>query len=203
METLANFPAIIANGAGWYRSLGMPDSPGTKIFSISGDVVKPGFFETETGVTLRELIFSHSGGIREGGRLKAVLIGGAAGTFVNESVLDVPIGFDSLKSRGATLGSGAIMVMDESRNLLKMTASLIRFFRHESCGKCVPCRIGTAQLKLMIDESIEKGGLTGSDLDRLVNEAEFMSRTSLCPLGQSPILPLRSLKQFFESELIV
>jgi NADH:ubiquinone oxidoreductase subunit F (NADH-binding) len=95
------------------------------------------------------------------------------------------------------------MVMDESRDLMKMTSSLLKFFKHESCGKCVPCRIGTAQLKSMADEIIEKGVMSSIDLDRMVYEAEFMSRTSLCPLGQSPVLPLRSLKQFFENELIV
>lgn len=201
VETLANLPSIIANGADWYRSIGIPDLPGTKIFCISGDVIKPGFYETETGITLRELIFGHAGGIRNGKRLKAILIGGAAGTFVNDSVLDIPVGFDSLKAKGAVLGSGAIMVMDESRDLLKITSSLIRFFRHESCGKCVPCRIGTALLKSMIDDIIQKGVLSISDLDRMVDEAEFMSRTSLCPLGQSPLLPLRSLKQYFKNEL--
>jgi NADH-quinone oxidoreductase subunit F len=203
VETLANLPAIIANGPDWYRSIGMPDSPGTKIFCISGDVTKPGFCETETGITLRELIFGHAGGIRNGRRLRAVLTGGAAGTFVNDSLLDIPVGFDSLRARGAVLGSGAVMVMDETRDLIKMTASLLRFFKHESCGKCVPCRVGTAQLISMTDEIIRKGVLHSTDLDRMVDEAEFMSRTSLCPLGQSPVLPLRSLKQFFKSELTV
>lgn len=116
VETLATIPSIISNGPDWYSKLGTPESAGTKIFTISGDVVNPGFFEVEMGTTLRQLVFELAGGIKNGGKLKAILIGGAAGTFVDETVLDTPTGFDSLKEKGAVLGSGAVMVfsMDKS-----------------------------------------------------------------------------------------
>jgi len=174
-----------------------PESPGTKIFTISGDVVNPGFFEVEMGTTLRQLIFDLAGGIKEGKTLKAVLIGGAAGTFVDESVLDTPTGFDSLKEKGAVLGSGAIMVLGDDKSIPMVTQSILDFFRHESCGKCVPCRVGTDRLARMIDEH-NNGKSSGKvSLDDMLLEADYMAKTSLCPLGQSPVMPLRSLKRYF------
>lgn len=200
VETLATVPAIVGKGAAWYSSFGTPESPGTKIFTISGDVAKPGFFEVELGTTLRQLIFGLAGGMKEGKKLQAILLGGAAGTFVDETVLDTPTGFDSLKEKGAVLGSGAIMVLGEDKSVPLVTQSILEFFRHESCGKCVPCRVGTDRLVRMIHE------ITGSQysgttlLDDMLQEAEFMAKTSLCPLGQSPVMPLRSLKRYFSDQ---
>lgn len=202
VETLANIPAIIKNGSAWYSSTGCPDSHGTKIFTISGDIVNPGYFEVEMGVTLRELIYEFAGGISGNRKFKAALIGGAAGTFVNESVLDTPISYDSLKAVGATLGSGAIIVLDETKDLLKFTQSVLRFFRHESCGKCVPCRIGTTYLTSVVENMINNKSGATENLDTLVAEADYIAKNSLCPLGQSPILPLRSLKKYFSHEFL-
>jgi len=157
VETLATVPAIVGNGPGWYSKFGTSESPGTKIFTVSGDVVNPGFFEVEMGTTLRQLIFDLAGGIKDGKSLKAVLIGGAAGTFVDETVLDTPTGFDSLKEKGAVLGSGAIMVLAGDKSIPMVTRSILEFFKHESCGKCVPCRVGTDRLARMINE------ITGAD----------------------------------------
>jgi NADH:ubiquinone oxidoreductase subunit F (NADH-binding) len=199
VETLATLPTIIGIGAGEYSKLGLPESPGTKIFTISGDVEKPGFFEVEMGATLRELIFDLAGGIKNGAKLKAVLIGGAAGTFVDESVLDTPTGYDSLKEKGAVLGSGAIMVLDSSRSIKEMLHSILEFFKHESCGKCVPCRVGTDRLLRMIRD-INNGNSRGYKLDDMLDEADYIAKTSLCPLGQSPILPLASLKRYFSAD---
>lgn len=200
VETLATIPTIIEKGSEWYVNMGTKDSPGTKIFTISGDVNKPGFFEVEMGTTLRELIFNLAGGIRDGKKLKAVLIGGAAGTFVDETVLDTAISYDSLKEKGAVLGSGAIVVMSEDRSVSVMTGSILKFFKHESCGKCVPCRVGTAHLVQMFDDLVHPEKKNTIKLDDLISEAEYISRTSLCPLGQSPILPLRSLKRYFSNQ---
>ncbi len=197
VETLATVPAIVGNGAKWYSQFGTPESPGTKIFTISGDVVRPGFFEVQMGTTLRQLIFDLAGGIKEGKKLKAILIGGAAGTFVDESVLDTPTGFDSLKDKGAVLGSGAIMVLGDDKSIPHVIESILEFFRHESCGKCVPCRIGTDRLERMIKEHNSSKSSSRPSLDDMLSEADYMSKTSLCPLGQSPVMPLRSLKRYF------
>ncbi len=197
VETLATIPTIIENGSDWYLNLGSSDSPGTKIFTVSGDVVKPGYYEVEMGITLRQLIFDLAGGMKPGKELQGILLGGAAGTFVDETVLDTPMGYDSLKEKGAVLGSGAVMVISNDKSIPAITLSIIEFFKHESCGKCVPCRIGMKQL-LMIKRAMDQGKyIKGQGLDALLEEAEYMAKTSLCPLGQSPVLPLRSLKRYF------
>ena len=198
VETIATIPAIVEHGAEWYRGFGTEGSPGTKIFTISGDVVRPGYYETELGVPIRDLIYGFAGGIRGGSELKAVLLGGAAGTFVDPSVLDTPVGYDSLKSIGAVIGSGAVIVLSEERSIPEMTQSILHFFEHESCGKCVPCRVGMTVLSDRIDRYIEDQ--SEIDFDDLVAEAEYMAASSLCPLGQSPILPLRSLERYFSNE---
>jgi len=202
VETLAGIPSIIEHGAEWYKKTGTKDSPGTKIFTVSGDVNKPGYFELELGVTLREIISELAGGIKEGKKCNAVLIGGAAGTFVDKSVLDTPVGYDSLKEKGAVLGSGAIMVIAEDRSLPLITESIMRFFKHESCGKCVPCRVGMSQLVRMISAYNNQDSHDVNILDEMVAEADYMAKTSLCPLGQSPILPLRSLQRYFADSFL-
>lgn len=199
VETLATLPTIIGMGSEWYSKLGTPESPGTKIFTISGDVEKPGFFEVDMGVTFRELIYDLAGGIKNGKKLKAVLTGGAAGTFIDESVLDTPTGYDSLKAKGASLGSGAIIVLSEDSSINKMLESILEFFKHESCGKCVPCRVGTDRLVRMIKD-MNNGNNENFTLDEMVSEAQYMAKTSLCPLGQSPIMPLLSLQRYFKHE---
>ena len=202
VETLSTIPSIIENGAKWYTGMGTEDSPGTKIFTVSGDVNNPGFFELELGVTLRELIYELAGGMKEGKKLQAVLIGGAAGKFVDETVLDTPMGFDSLKEKGAVLGSGAVMVLGEDKSIPDVTRSILEFFKHESCGKCVPCRVGMSQLVRLIHENNNPGRKNLNLLDDMVAEADFMAKTSLCPLGQSPILPLKSLQKYFADSFL-
>lgn len=200
VETFANIPYIITEGADTYKKIGTEKSPGTKIFTISGDVKKPGYYEVVMGTTLRQLIDDLAGGMKDGKKFQAALIGGAAGTFVDESVLDTPTGFDSLKEKGAILGSGAVMVMDESRYLYDMMHSILEFFQHESCGKCVPCRIGTKMLVMMLEEVKEKkNGNRTEMLEKMKAEAQYMEKTSLCPLGGSPILPIGSAIQYFKN----
>ena len=200
VETLATVPAIVGNGADWYTKLGTKESPGTKIFTISGDVANPGFFEVEMGTTIRDLVFGLAGGMKNGKKLKAILLGGAAGTFVDETVLDTPTGFDSLKEKGAVLGSGAIMILGEDKSLIDRTVSILEFFKHESCGKCVPCRIGTVQLINFVHKAKESPTERKEILDEMLMEAEYMAKTSLCPLGQSPIIPIRSLVRYFKDQ---
>jgi NADH:ubiquinone oxidoreductase subunit F (NADH-binding) len=200
VETFAHIPYIIEYGADHYRTMGTENSPGTKIFTISGDVNKPGYYEVAMGTTLRELVYELAGGIKNNKKFKAAVLGGAAGTFVDETVLDTQMGFDTLKEKGAVLGSGAIMIMSEDRSIFDMTHSILKFFKHESCGKCVPCRIGTAQLMQLMKQTKENGTDRKVLLDQLLSEAEYMAKTSLCPLGQSPIMPIKSLKQYFENQ---
>ncbi len=201
VETLANVPLIISKGKQWYRQFGTERSPGTKIFTISGQVNKPGHYELELGISLRELIDHLAGGMREGKAFKAALLGGAAGTFVGPVMLDERLTYDNLAEKGATLGSGAVIVMAEDDPVHDILHNCLRFFRHESCGKCVPCRAGTT---LLVRESEElraehpdKDGL----LQQMLREAQIMASTSLCPLGQSPVLPLKSAAKYFADEL--
>ncbi len=202
VETLSHIPTIILNGAEWYKSIGTSQSPGTKIFSISGDVNNPGYFEVEMGVRLRELVYNLAGGIKDNKKFKTALIGGAAGTFVPESFLDVSMDFESLQEKDAVLGSGAIIVMAEDKSILDMLHSILRFFGHESCGKCVPCRVGTRQLLILLEKIIANGhDNSSSDIDALLEQAELMAKTSLCPLGQSPVLPIKSAVRYFRNEL--
>jgi NADH:ubiquinone oxidoreductase subunit F (NADH-binding) len=204
VETLSHIPAIILNGAKWYKSIGTDQSPGTKIFSISGDVNTPGNFEVEMGVRLKELIFNLAGGIKDDKKFKAALIGGAAGTFVPESFLDVRMDFESLQEKDAVLGSGAVIVMAEDKSILDMLHSILRFFGHESCGKCVPCRVGTRHLLILLEKIIAEGPNNhSSDIDALLEQSEVMAKTSLCPLGQSPVLPIKSAVRYFREELII
>ena len=202
VETLSHIPTIILNGAEWYKSIGTNQSPGTKIFCISGDVNNPGYFEVEMGVKLRELVYNLAGGIIDNKKFKTALIGGAAGTFVPESFLDVSMDFESLQEKDAVLGSGAIIVMDEDKSILDMLHSILRFFGHESCGKCVPCRVGTRQLLILLEKIITDGqDNNSSDIDALLEQAEVMAKTSLCPLGQSPVLPIKSAIRYFRNEI--
>ena len=200
VETLAHIPAIVANGSGWYRGLGTSESPGTKIFTISGDVNRPGYYEAQMGIPLRQLIQDLAGGIKGDQQFKAALLGGAAGTFVPESLLDIPLAFETLKAEDATLGSGAVIVLDREKSIPSILASILGFFRHESCGKCVPCRVGTHQLCLALDGIQRDAKDKAAQIDGLVGQAKFMARTSLCPLGQSPILPIASAVRYFRDE---
>ena len=200
VETFAQIPYIARHGARHYLTLGVEGSPGTKIFTVSGDVAHPGYYETELGLSLRSLIDGLAGGMAADHKFKAALIGGAAGTFVDASVLDTPMAFDTLKARGAILGSGAVMVLGHNRSLLETTAAILEFFRHESCGKCVPCRVGTTRLVALMQAARTQPDARAGLLDRLLEEAEYMAATSLCPLGQSPLIPLRSLDVFFRDE---
>lgn len=201
VETLANVPDILLRGASWYRTLGTPTCPGTKVYTILGHVRFPGLVEVEMGTPLRVLIYELGGGIRDGRALKAVLIGGAAGAFLTSRDLDVRLDFDSLAGKAAVLGSGAVLVMDEMTCMVDMLGSILRFFRHESCGQCVPCRVGT-DLLVRILEGIRRGMADEGALSRMAEIVETMRLSSLCPLGQSLALPVRSALENFREEFL-
>jgi NADH:ubiquinone oxidoreductase subunit F (NADH-binding) len=149
------------------------------------------------GITLRQLIFDNAGGMKESYEFKGALLGGAAGTFVDSSMLDVPLAYETLKEKGATLGSGAVIVIDNKTNLKELLVSILDFFKHESCGKCVPCRIGT---KLLL-ERITAPGFNADDFDWLLEQSTYMVKNSLCPLGQSTDLPLKSFVRYFKNDI--
>ena len=193
VETFAHLPAILTMGIDEYTKLGTKESKGTKIFTVAGHVQNPGFYEMEMGCTLRELLFDIVGGMKDGFEFKGALVGGAAGTFVDETMLDTPLAYETLKARGATLGSGAILVLDQETDMPFLVHNLMDFFKHESCGKCVPCRIGTTMLTEMASKLNKEPEL----IHKMNEEAEYMAKTSLCPLGQSPVLPLKSYREYF------
>jgi NADH:ubiquinone oxidoreductase subunit F (NADH-binding) len=202
VETLANFPAIIMNGGVWYKSMGTEKTSGTKIFTISGDINKPGYCEVVLGLKLGDLINDMAEGTNNGKPWKAALLGGAAGTFVPYSFADAEMGYDKLKERGATLGSGAIIVVGSEKPLIPLLQSILKFFKHESCGKCVPCRLGTNYLyeqSLLLEKASpnEREAI----LDDMLSQSVMMAKSSLCPLGQSPILPIESIKKHFTEQI--
>ena len=201
VETFAHIPYIMQHGSEHYKTFGTEKSPGTKIFTVSGDVKNPGYVETEMGVTLEQII-ELRGGMKNDKPFYAALLGGAAGTFVNKEVLRTPMGFDTLKEKGAILGSGAIIVMNRERSIYDIMESILEFFKHESCGKCVPCRVGTNQLLIMLHQMNEKkNGNNEKVLEKLKQEAEYVAENSLCPLGASPILPIGSIYKYFREDL--
>lgn len=200
VETLANVPEIIRNGAAWYRGYGTDKCPGTKVYTIIGNVATPGLIEAEMGTTLRDIIYEYAGGIKDGKKFKGALVGGAAGAFMGPEMLDAQMDFVNLREYAAVLGSGAILVMDDSADIVGMLKSVLHFFKHESCGHCVPCRLGTAQLVKIIDKIADGKGKNG-DIEKLVKVSEVMRDTSFCPLGQSPILPISSSLKFFKDEI--
>ncbi|HET9912827.1 MAG TPA: NAD(P)H-dependent oxidoreductase subunit E [Anaerolineales bacterium] len=188
VETLCNIPLIISQGAGEYRRMGTDKSPGPKLFCVSGDVTQPGLYEVPFGVTLRDLLEMAGGpsaALRVNGkRLQAVLFGGAAGAFATSEHLDVRMTFEDLRAAGLPLGSGVVMVFDETRDLRDVLKRLGHFFAHESCGKCYPCQIGTQRQKEILDR-IAAGDILEGDLLRLQDVGWTMTDASLCGLGQT------------------
>jgi len=201
VETLANIPAIITNGAAWFAEHGVDGSTGTKVYTIMGDVRLPGLCEVDMGTTLRTIIQQYAGGMKEGKTFKAALVGGAAGVFLNDQRLDVNMDYNSLKEYAAVLGSGAILVMCHSADMVDMLWSVLRFFRHESCGKCIPCAKGTNLLFKLID-GIRNGKGKESDLDEMIRISDGMLKTSFCALGQSPCMPINSAINNFREDFL-
>lgn len=183
VETLCNVPFIVKHGAEVYRQLGTHNSPGPKLFCLSGDILRPGVYEVPFGTNLRELIFNLGGGVRNSGTLQAVLLGGAAGTFASPDQLDVALSFEDMQAAGLLLGSGVVMVFDSSRDLREVLVQLGRFFAHESCGKCYPCQLGT-QRQYEILKRIAAGQTLPGDAVRLSDLGWTMADASLCGLGQ-------------------
>lgn len=199
VETLSNLPHIVLNGGEWYANIGMPKSTGTKIFSLSGHVNKPGNYELPMGVTLRELIYEHGGGIKNNRRLKAVIPGGVSTPILTADLLDVKMDFDSLYEAGSLLGSGATMVMDETTCMVKVAYRISRFFEHESCGKCVPCREGTRWIRQIMGR-IENGKGREEDIELLRDICANVAGKTVCPLADGAVVPITSTIEKFRDE---
>ena len=196
VETLSNIPYLIAMGADAYAKIGAETAPGPKLYGVSGMVNKPGVYELPMGTTLREIIFTHCGGVRGGKKLKAIIPGGASTPILTEQHLDVTMDFNSLVAAGSMLGSGAVMVMDETVNMVSVASVLIRFFAHESCGKCTPCREGTSWLYQVYSRLMHGEGKL-EDIDLLLYICDTVKGKCFCPLGEGAIQPvLSSIKHF-------
>lgn len=203
VETYANVPKIIANGAAWYRTIGTESSPGTKAFALTGNVNNTGLIEVPMGTNLKKIIFEIGGGIRGGKNFKGVQIGGPSGgcLCLPKEHLDLPLDFDSLKKVGAMIGSGGLVVMDESTCMVEVSRFFMNFTQNESCGKCVPCREGTKRM-LEILEKIVDGKGTAEDVDMLEELADTVTNTALCGLGKSAASPVVSTLKYFRDEYL-
>ena len=201
VETYANVPKIVLEGADWFRSIGTAGSPGCKTFSLTGSIQNTGLIEVPMGTTLREIIFDIGGGLKNGANFKAVQIGGPSGGCLTEEHLDVPLDFDSVKKYGAIVGSGGLVVMDDNTCMVEVARFFMGFTQRESCGKCGPCRIGTKRM-LEILEKIVAGKGTLEDLEKLEETAKFVKERSLCGLGKSAPLPVLSTIKNFREEYL-
>ena len=185
VETLANLPPLLIRGKEWFRSIGTEMSPGPKVFSLSGHVGKPGNYELPLGSTFRTLIFEYGGGIPGGKKIKAIMPAGASSDILvaTEGILDTPMDYESVAKAGSTLGSASVIVMDETVDIAWATHRTTRFFKHESCGKCTPCREGTYWM-LQLYERLLRGKAVPADLDLLDSVARGIQGKCLCPLGE-------------------
>lgn len=198
-ETLVNIPLIISRGAAWYASIGTEQSKGPKIFCVSGHVNRPGNYELPLGTPLREIIERHAGGVRLGRRIKAVIPGGASTPMLTADKLDVPMAFETLAAAGSALGTGAIIVMDETTDMVEVTRRITSFFVHESCGGCVPCRIGGKRMLERLERLAAHAGRP-ADLAELEQLTHGISGLTFCPMGTGMCEPITSSLQFFRDE---
>ena len=201
VETFANIPLIIAEGGAAYAQSGTEGSKGTKIFALAGQVKNTGLVEVPMGATIREIVFEVGGGIPRGREFKAVQMGGPSGGCVPAAHLDLPIDYDSLREVGAIMGSGGMIVMDETTCIVDIARYFISFCAAESCGACAPCRLGNVRLEEILDR-ICAGEGTEADLDRLEQLADVVRRTTLCGLGQTAPNPVLSTLEHFRDEYL-
>jgi NADH-quinone oxidoreductase subunit F len=198
-ETLMNVPHILKHGAAWYRQWGTEKSPGTKILSVSGPVKRPGNYEIALGLPLRALIEQHCGGMRDGMKLKAVIPGGSSVPLLPASLLDTGLDYESMNAVGTFLGSGGVIVIDEGTCIVDALHNITRFYEHESCGKCTPCREGTYWLSEVF-ERLENGEGRPGDVDLLSDLADNILGKSFCALGDAAAMPIQGALKHFRDE---
>jgi NADH-quinone oxidoreductase subunit F len=201
VETLANLPSIMANGANWFRSIGTEKSPGVKIFSLSGHINNPGNYELPLGTTFRELIYTHGGGIPGGRKIKAIMPAGASSSLIlaNDEALDTPMDYESVPRVGAQLGSASVIVIDESVSMDWLIHKTVEFFKHESCGKCTPCREGTYWMN-HLTERINSKERSEDEVQLLKAVASQMQNKCLCALGEFSVMAVLSALEKFPQD---
>ncbi len=199
VETLAYLPSIISKGGAWFASLGCEKNGGLRLFGVSGQVKKPGLYELPLGTTLRSIIYDYAGGIPGGHRLKCVVPGGLSAAVLTADEIDIRMDFDSLKAKGTMLGSAGVMVMDETVCMVRALYITMRFFAHESCGQCSPCREGTGWMEKVIARILGGVGRI-EDLKTLAETAKYLSGTTICALAEGAAMPLASYVEKFYSE---
>jgi NADH-quinone oxidoreductase subunit F len=200
VETLANVPHIVKNGAHWYRSFGTERSPGFRLFALSGEVRKPGVYELPHGVTLRELIYEYAGGTLDDRPVKAIVPGGLSMPLLTAEHLETPLDFESVQEAGSLLGSAGIIVICEGTSLVEVMERTIAFYREESCGKCAPCREGTGWLEKIL-QRIRSGKGRKEDLDEILRIAKFIEQQTFCPFGPAAVWGITSAIRRFRAEL--
>jgi NADH-quinone oxidoreductase subunit F len=199
VETLSNVPPLILNGVDWYKSLGVEKNTGPKLYCVSGHVQRPGVYEATMKTTLKELVYDYAGGVRDGRQLKAVIPGGSSVPILMPDQLDIPASFDAVAQAGSMLGSAAIMVLDDTTCMVWLAENLLHFYRHESCGKCTPCREGTDWLYKLISR-IERGEGRMQDIDLITTIANNIGGKTLCPFGDAAIAPALTTVKHFRHE---
>jgi NADH-quinone oxidoreductase subunit F len=199
--TIATVPVILEIGAEQFAKTGVPSSPGTAIFSVSGNVVRPGNYELELGTPMRELIYEHAGGIADGRELKAVIPGGSSVPALTPDQMDVPLDYDSLGAIGTFFGAASLIVVDDRCCMVQLAIRSTKFYAHESCGKCTPCRVGTRWM-VQILESIENGTATSADLDLLDSVGDNILGKVLCALGEFAVYPVASYLHKWRDEFV-
>ncbi len=199
VETIATVPAILENGGAWYASLGVENSAGTRVFSLSGNVVNGGNYELELGTSLYELIYRIGGGIPDGRKLKAVIPGGSSVPVLTAGEIQYPLDFDSMAEAGTMLGSGAVIVIDDRCCMVQLGLRVAQFYQHESCGKCTPCREGTRWMVQLL-RAIEDGRASHRDLDLVLDVCDRILGKCLCPLGDAAAMPVASYVTKFADE---
>lgn len=199
VETLAHVPHILRHGADWYRALGVGQASGSKIYCLSGDVLKPGAYELPMGTPLRELIFVHGGGMLLNKQLKAVFTGGPSNTLLTPENLDLPLDFDSLRQHHSALGTGAMIVVSEGTGIVKRVTEYVNFFAAASCGQCPPCKTGTFYISQLL-ERIDTGTATRSDLESLINLCKILPDSGKCMLLNGAVAVVRSSLDHFMQE---
>lgn len=199
VETFAVIPEIITRGADWFGAIGSEKYPGTKLMCMSGDVTSKVCVEVPTNATLRDVVEGFGGGVANGRKLKAIQLGGSSCGFVTPDQLDTPIDFDSIRAIGASLGSGAVYVIDETRNIVDILAEIAKFYRHESCGKCSPCREGTMRIAEILEKCAAGNG-TKADIELIESMSDYMRKSCFCPLGQSATTAFMSALKLFPED---
>ena len=200
VETICNVPSIILKGAEWFTQLGLPKDGGTRIFGVSGMVKKPGIYELPLGTSLRDIIFKYAGGMKGGKKLKAVIPGGMSAPILTADEVNIKMDFDSLVNAKSMLGSAAIIVIDEETPILDVLKAIAKFYAHESCGQCTPCRVGTSWINKIVTRMAEGKGRR-DDIDAISRLAGNIMGKTLCPLGDAAAMPILSITQKFRDEL--